>query len=222
MNLVFDWSWLGPLGKGLSVTFELTLVAVSIGFVFGLLLAVGRVYGNRVIRLLSTTYLVVFRGTPLLVQIFIIYFGLPSIGIKLSSFVSAVIALTLNSAAYQAEYFRGSILAVNTEEIIAVRTLGMTYLQGIRHVVVPQTLRMVIPAWGNQLINLLKFSSLVYTIRVPELMYQGRLLASFTYRNFEVFLIVAAMYLATVLVLSQILGVLERKVRIPGLGAKGA
>ena len=222
MSLVFSWSWLGSLGSGLLVTFELTIIAVSLGFVLGLLLAVGRVYGNFPLRLLSSTYLTLFRGTPMLVQIFIIYFGLPSVGIMLSSFASGVLALTLNSAAYQAEYFRGSILAVNKEEIVAVRALGMTPLQAIRHVVIPQTLRMVIPSWSNQLVNLLKFSSLVYLIRVPELMYEGRLLAMFTYRSFEIFLIVAAMYLATVVVLSRVLGVLERKVRIPGLGAKGA
>jgi len=211
----------GNEARGLAVTFELTIMAVSFGFVLGLLLAIGRVYGNRVIQLLSGAYLTFFRGTPMLVQIFIAYYGLPAIGIKMSNFGAGLLALTLNSAAYQAEYFRGSILAVREDEIVAVRALGMTSLQAIRHVVIPQTLRMVIPAWSNQVVNLLKFSSLVYLIRVPELMYQGRLLAMFTYRNLEIFLIVAAMYLGTVLFLSQILGILERKVRIPGLSPKG-
>jgi polar amino acid transport system permease protein len=221
MNLVFDWAWLQPLGRGFLVTFELTAVAISIGFVIGILLAVGRVYGNRLIRLLSTVYLTLFRGTPLLIQIFIIYFGLPSLGIMISAFVSAIVALGLNSGAYQAEYFRGSIQAVKNNEIVAARALGMSKLQAIRYVVLPQTLRMVIPSWSNQLINLLKFSSLVYLIRVQELMYEAKIIAGLTFRNFEVFTIVAIMYLTTALILSRILGMIEKKVRIPGLGGKG-
>jgi polar amino acid transport system permease protein len=221
MNLVFDWAWLQPLGKGFLVTFELTAVAISIGFVMGILLAVGRVYGNRLIRLLSTVYLTLFRGTPLLIQIFIIYFGLPSLGIMISAFVSAIVALGLNSGAYQAEYFRGSIQAVKNNEIVAARALGMSKLQAIRYVVLPQTLRMVIPSWSNQLINLLKFSSLVYLIRVQELMYEAKIIAGLTFRNLEVFTIVAMMYLTTVLILSRVLGMIEKKVRIPGLGGTG-
>jgi len=221
MNLAFDWGWLQPLGKGLLVTFELTGIAISIGFVIGILLAVGRVYGNRLIRLLSAVYLTFFRGTPLLIQIFIIYFGLPSLGIMISSFVSGIVALGLNSGAYQAEYFRGSIQAVKGNEIVAARALGMSKLQAIRHVVLPQTLRMVIPSWSNQLINLLKFSSLVYLIRVQELMYEAKIIAGLTFRNLEVFTIVAIMYLTTVLILSSILGMIEKRVKIPGLGGKG-
>jgi polar amino acid transport system permease protein len=221
MNLAFDWGWLQPLGKGLLVTFELTGIAISIGFVIGILLAVGRVYGNRLIRLLSAVYLTFFRGTPLLIQIFIIYFGLPSLGIMISSFVSGIVALGLNSGAYQAEYFRGSIQAVKGNEIVAARALGMSKLQAIRYVVLPQTLRMVIPSWSNQLINLLKFSSLVYLIRVQELMYEAKIIAGLTFRNLEVFTIVAIMYLTTVLILSSILGMIEKRVKIPGLGGKG-
>ena len=221
MNLVFDWAWVQPLGKGFLVTFELTGVAISIGFVIGILLAVARVYGNRLIRLLSTVYLTLFRGTPLLIQIFIIYFGLPSLGIMISAFVSAIVALGLNSGAYQAEYFRGSIQAVKNNEIVAARALGMSKLQAIRYVVLPQTLRMVIPSWSNQLINLLKFSSLVYLIRVQELMYEAKIIAGLTFRNLEVFTIVAMMYLTSVLILSRILGMIEKKVMIPGLGGKG-
>ena len=221
MNLVFDWAWVQPLGKGFLVTFELTGVAISIGFVIGILLAVARVYGNRLIRLLSTVYLTLFRGTPLLIQIFIIYFGLPSLGIMISAFVSAIVALGLNSGAYQAEYFRGSIQAVKNNEIVAARALGMSKLQAIRYVVLPQTLRMVIPSWSNQLINLLKFSSLVYLIRVQELMYEAKIIAGLTFRNLEVFTIVAMMYLTSALILSRILGMIEKKVMIPGLGGKG-
>lgn len=222
MNLVFDPDWIKPLSSGFLMSLEITGIALIIGFFLGILLAIGRVYGNPFFRAVSTVYLTFFRGTPMLIQIFLLYYGLPSIGFKISAFMAGIFGLGLNSAAYQAEYFRGSILAVKKNELLASRSLGMTKLQGIYYVVLPQTLRMAIPSWTNQLINLLKFSSLVYMIRVQELMYEAKIIAGLTYRNLEVFGIVALMYLVTILILSYIMGVIERKARIPGLGGKGA
>lgn len=222
MNLVFDPAWIKPLSNGFLMSLEITGIALIIGFFLGILLAIGRVYGNPFFRAVSTAYLTFFRGTPMLIQIFLLYYGLPSIGFKISAFMAGILGLGLNSAAYQAEYFRGSILAVKKNELLASRSLGMTKLQGIYYVVLPQTLRMAIPSWTNQLINLLKFSSLVYMIRVQELMYEAKIIAGLTYRNLEIFGIVALMYLVTILILSYIMGVIERNTRIPGLGGKGA
>jgi polar amino acid transport system permease protein len=222
MNLVFDPDWIKPLSNGFLMSLEITGIALIIGFFLGILLAIGRVYGNPFFRAVSTVYLTFFRGTPMLIQIFLLYYGLPSIGFKISAFMAGIFGLGLNSAAYQAEYFRGSILAVKKNELLAARSLGMTKLQGIYYVVLPQTLRMAIPSWTNQLINLLKFSSLVYMIRVEELMYEAKIIAGLTYRNLEIFGIVALMYLVTILILSYIMGVIERNTRIPGLGGKGA
>jgi len=222
MNLVFDPDWIKPLSNGFLMSLEITGIALIIGFFLGILLAIGRVYGNPFFRAVSTAYLTFFRGTPMLIQIFLLYYGLPSIGFKISAFMAGILGLGLNSAAYQAEYFRGSILAVKKNELLASRSLGMTKLQGIYYVVLPQTLRMAIPSWTNQLINLLKFSSLVYMIRVEELMYEAKIIAGLTYRNLEIFGIVALMYLVTILILSYIMGVIERNTRIPGLGGKGA
>lgn len=222
MNLVFDPDWIKPLSNGFLMSLEITGIALIIGFFLGILLAIGRVYGNPFFRAVSTVYLTFFRGTPMLIQIFLLYYGLPSIGIKISAFMAGILGLGLNSAAYQAEYFRGSILAVKKNELLASRSLGMTKLQGIYYVVLPQTLRMAIPSWTNQLINLFKFSSLVYMIRVQELMYEAKIIAGLTYRNLEIFGIVALMYLVTILILSYIMGVIERNTRIPGLGGKGA
>jgi polar amino acid transport system permease protein len=222
MNLVFDPDWIKPLSNGFLMSLEITGIALIIGFFLGILLAIGRVYGNPFFRAVSTVYLTFFRGTPMLIQIFLLYYGLPSIGFKISAFMAGIFGLGLNSAAYQAEYFRGSILAVKKNELLAARSLGMTKLQGIYYVVLPQTLRMAIPSWTNQLINLLKFSSLVYMIRVQELMYEAKIIAGLTYRNLEIFGIVALMYLVTILILSYIMGVIERNTRIPGLGGKGA
>ncbi len=221
MRLVFSWDWLPLLGKGALVTLELTVISISIGLFLGILLSLGRVYGNKPVYLLSSFYVQIFRGTPLLTQLFILYFGLPSVGITLSPFLAAIIGMGLNSGAYQAEYFRGSIQTIKGGQMIAARALGMSQWQAIRLIILPQALRLAIPSWSNELIYLLKYSSIAYMIQVPELMFQGRLIASQTFRTFEVFLVVALIYLAVVIILSQLLGILENRFKIPGLGRSG-
>ncbi len=218
MSMVLEW--LPLLLKGTLVSLEITVISISIGFILGILLALGRVYGNRVIYILCTTYVELIRGTPLLTQLFILYYGLPSVGILLSPFLAAVVGMGLNSGAYQAEYFRGSIQAIRSGQMIAARSIGMTKWQAIYHIILPQSLRLVIPSWSNELIYLLKYSSLAYMIQAPELMFQGRYIASKTFRTFEVFSVVALIYLVIVIILSKILSGLEEKVRIPGLGTK--
>lgn len=203
--------------KGTLTTFELTALAISIGFVLGLLLALGRVYGNRPLYALSTAYVQFMRGTPVLVQLFLIYYGLPSLEIRLPSLLAAIIGLGLNSAAYQAEYFRGAIQAIKRGQVLAARAMGMSTLQAVFYIILPQALRLVIPAWSNELIYTLKYSSVAYLIGAPELMATGQIIASRNFRYFEVFLIVAFIYLMAVLMVSKILDLLERMVRIPGL-----
>jgi len=206
--------------KGTLTTFELTALAISIGFVFGLLLALGRVYGNKPLYALSTAYVQFMRGTPVLVQLFLIYYGLPSLEIRLPSLTAAIIGLGLNSAAYQAEYFRGAIQAIKRGQMLAARALGMSTPQAVFYIIMPQALRLVIPAWSNELIYTLKYSSVAYLIGAPELMATGQIIASRNFRYFEVFLIVAFIYLIVVLMASKILDLLERRVRIPGLEMK--
>lgn len=221
MNLVFEWSWLPQLAYGLLTTLEITAVCIGIGIVLGLLLAMARVYGVRWLRLLASAYIQFFRGTPLLVQLFLVYFGLPTWGISLSPLVSGILALGLNTAAYQAEYFRGAIQAVERGQLMAARAVGMTLPQAIRHVILPQALRIVIPSWSNELILMLKYTSIVYMVTVLDLMGEGYRIAASNFRYFEVFIVVALFYLAIVFVVTQLLRLLERKVRIPGLGTGG-
>jgi len=220
MDLVFEWSWLPPLARGLGVTIEITVVCIGVGIVLGLLLAFARVYGGKGISLLASIYIQLFRGTPLLVQLFLVYFGLPNMGIRLSPLMSGILALGLNTAAYQAEYFRGAIQAVKRGQLMAARALGMTLPQAIRYVILPQALRIVIPSWSNELILMLKYTSIVYTVTVLDLMGTGYRIAGRNFRYFEVFIVVALFYLALVFIVSQLLRLLERKVRIPGLGAQ--
>lgn len=215
--LTLAWEILPKLLQGTIVTIELTLIAILIGFLIGIPVAMGRVYGNKFIYVLCTFFVEIIRGTPLLTQLFILYFGLPSVGIMLSPFTAAYIGMGINSGAYQAEYFRGAIQSVKREQLIAAYSIGMNQMQAIRHIILPQMLRLVIPSWSNELIYLVKYSSMAYMIQAPEMMSQGRAIASRTYRTFEVFIIVALIYLVLVSILSKFLDRIERKVRIPGL-----
>ena len=209
------------LGEGLIVTLELTLGAITVGAACGLLLAIGRVYGSGTISLACNVYIQIFRGTPLLVQVMLIYFGLPSIGIYLSPFLSGLLALSMNSSAFQAEYFRGAILSVAGGQTQAALAIGMTRWQAICRVVVPQAVRLVLPPWSNEVIYMLKGSSVVYLVSLADLLGVGRTIASKTFRYFEVLAIVALIYLALVLMITFIMRGVERKIRIPGLTTTG-
>ena len=208
---------LPALLKGTVVTLELTACSISLGFVLGIALALGRLYGNRPISLISTGYIQFFRGTPLLVQLFILYYGLPRYDIRLSSFVAGILGLGLNSAAYQAEYFRGAIQSISRGQMMAARAIGMSRFKTIMNIILPQALRIVIPSWSNELIYTLKYSSVAYMIAAPELMAQGKIIAAENFRYFEVFLVVAFIYLVAVLMISRVLNAVEKRVRIPGL-----
>lgn len=203
---------------GLKNTLALTALAIVLGIVLGLILSLSKVYGRGPLRWIAAGYIGLFRGTPLLTQLFIIYFGLASVGIVLSPFAAAILGLGLNSAAFQAECFRGSILAINPGQITGAMALGMGRLKTIKCIVIPQMIRLVIPSWSNELISLLKFSSLAYLIQFPELLFQTKFIASKNYRMFEMAIITGILYLAVVLIISHFLRKLELKLRIPGLG----
>jgi polar amino acid transport system permease protein len=150
-----------------------------------------------------------------------IYFALPTVGVRFSPLGAGILALTLNTAAYQAEYFRGAIQSVRAGQMQAALALGLSRLQAIRYVVLPQALRLVIPPWSNELIYMVKGSAVVYLIGVLELMGQAKNIAARTFRNFEVYIVVALFYLALIFLLTVILRVVERRTRIPGLGTAG-
>jgi len=217
--MTLKWEWVPKLAEGLPLTFQITFSCIAIGIVLGVMLALLRVYGNRPIRAICGIYIQFFRGTPLMVQLFIVYYGLPNWGITLSALQSGVIALGLNTAAYQAEYFRGAIQAVRGGQMMAARSLGMSLSQSIRYVILPQALRLVLPSWSNEFILMLKYSSIVFTVTLLDLMGQGKRLAARGGNYFEVFIVVALFYLAIVFIATMLLRLLERRVRIPGLGA---
>jgi polar amino acid transport system permease protein len=203
---------------GLGNSLVVTLISICLGIVLGLVLALTKVYGRGPLRWLAISYIGLFRGTPLITQLFIIYFGLSSVGLVFSPFVAAILGLGLNSAAYQAEYFRGSILTIDPGELLGARALGMSRTKTIRCIVLPQILRLVIPSWSSELIYLIKYSSLAYLIQFPELLFQTRYIASRNYRMFEMFIIAGCLYLGAVLCVSYVLKKLEIRLRIPELG----
>ena len=208
------------------VTLEITAGSMTLGLIIGVLLALGRVYGARPVRWATNVYIQFFRGTPLLVQLLIVYYGLSPYfrmaGLRLSPLVAAIAALGLNSAAYQAEYLRGAIQAVRSGQMMAARAVGMSRVQAIRHVILPQAFRLVIPSWSNELIYSIKYSSLAYFISLSELTFVGKKVALNTARTFEAYLVVAAIYLVIVVIVSRLLTMLENRIRIPGLGVSRA
>ncbi len=207
---------------GLRNTLILTAVSFAIGFSLGSLIAMGRVYGPAWLRALLVAYVELIRGTPMLLQLFILYYALPDVGIKLSAMTAAILGMGLNSAAYQSEYIRASIRAVPSGQWEAALSLGMTKLQAILSIVMPISLRSALPALTNELVYLLKYSSIAYFLTVVELVYAGKIIGSETFMYVQVYTIIAIIYLALSLLITRGMKLLEKRIMIPGLAVEGA
>ena len=225
--------FLPPLATGVWATVLLTVLGIALGFVIAVPLSVARVYGGGATRSVALGYTELFRGTPLLAQLFVLYFAtpltayireLPTVGagfIPAQAFWVAVIAFTLNSAAYQSEYIRSALNSVPEGQLTAARSIGLSKVGGIRHVVLPQGLRYAIPGWSNELVYLIKYSSLASFITVRELFERTDAIASETYRYTELFVLAGLLYLALVISASLLMEYVEGRVAIPGLGTTG-
>lgn len=208
---MFDISsaqWLAIL-NGASKTIQLTVIAILIGMVLGLILALGRISRNKFLNAVSWTYIWVFRGTPLLLQIFVIYYALPNVGILIPAYPSAVVALSLNSGAYLAEIIRAAILSIDKGQMEASKALGMSYYQAMFKVIIPQSYRRLIPPVGNEAIMLLKDSSLVSIMAMRELMRVSKTYASSG--DLIYFAIAGAIYLIFTTIFTYIFQKLEEK-----------
>ena len=201
------------LKVGVVTTIKLTTIAVGIGTFLGLIISLIKLSRIKIVSILGSIYVDFFRGTPLLVQIFLIHFAiLPAIiPFRFDPIVSGIVALTLNSAAYIAEIFRAGISSIDRGQMEAARSLGMTHGQAMRYIIVPQAFKRVVPALGNEFIAMLKDSSLVSVISVQELAMTGSLMASRTFRTYEAWITVAILYLIMTMVLSQFVAYLERR-----------
>ena len=200
---------------GAGVTIQITALSVGFGLVIGVFMGMARLSKMWVIRSFAAVYVDFIRGTPLLVQIFLIYFALPIIiGQRIDPFVAAITACSVNSGAYVAEIFRGGIQSIDKGQMEAGRSLGMTWWQTMRFIVLPQAFKRVIPPLGNEFIPMLKDSSLVSVIGFEELTRRGQLIIARTYGSFEIWLTVAFIYLVMTLSISRLVAYLERRYKI--------
>lgn len=199
------------LAEGLVVTIFLGTTSFVLGSAIGLLVALARLSGIAPLTAFAVAYLSIFRGTPMLVQIMLIYFGLPQLGISLDPIPSAILALSLGVASYQSENFRSGIMGVEKGQREAAFSIGMTYWQAMRRIVFPQALRIATPTIGNRFIALMKDTSLASVVTVTELTRVAERVGSATFRYLEMFVMIAAIYWAISAVLSIGQETLERR-----------
>lgn len=203
--------------SGAITTIEISLIAIAMGLVIGIVMGLGRLSKNIILSGIATVYVEILRGTPLLIQIFIIYYGLPSIGIRFGDpFIAGAIALGLNSGAYQAEIIRGGIQSIPRGQMEAARSSGMSYLQAMRHVILPQGFRLVIPPMTNEYVTVIKDSSLAFSIGALELTYYQSRIIPIEFDPMTTLIFTALIYFTLTFSTSTIMRFVERKYRIPG------
>jgi len=204
--------------QGATITIQFTLVALALGFAVGLSAALARVYGGAWLRRVTTAFINVFRGTPLLIQLFVVYYGLPDVGLTLTRSAAAILTLALNSGAYQAEYFRGAIQAVGRGQMLAAQAIGMSTRKAIRHIILPQAFRLALPSWSNETVAMIKYTAVVFLIAVPDLMSQAKILSSRYFDPIPIYLTVAIFYLVLVGIATLIVRAVGKRLETPGLG----
>jgi len=215
--LDFNWSifWesIPYLLKGAALTLRLSLISVGIGIILGLLLSLLRISKIPLLRVPAAIYVEVLRGTPLLMQLLIIYYALPSLGLNLGAVTSAIVGLSLNSTAYIGEIFRGGIQSIEKGQMEAARSLGMTYLQAMRYVILPQAFRRILPSLTNEFVAMLKDSSLASNLAVTELLRAGREIVAWKANVFSPFIGVALIYLIMTFPLTRLSSYMEKRLK---------
>ncbi len=220
MNLDFTPVLAGwePLLRGTLVTIEVTAGALLLSCIVGLFIGIGRLHPERKFTyFLCSTYLTIFRGTPLLVQLFIWFFGLPQFGILLPAYLCGVLGLGMYSASYVSEVVRGSIQSVDKGQGEAARSLGMSARQAMRKIILPQALVRMIPPLGNEFIALIKNSALVSLLTIHDVMHEGQKIISVSYRSLETYLVIALIYLVLTLTAMLILRKIENALKAGGM-----
>jgi polar amino acid transport system permease protein len=219
MNYAFKfdvvWANLGFLLSGIQVTLLVTAAALGSGLVVGLFVALARMSKRRWLQIPAILYIEIFRNTPALIQLMWVYYCLPILtGLEMSAAASATLALAVNGAAYIAEIIRGGIQAVDRGQVEAARTLGMSHVQTLRRIVLPQAFRRMIPPFVNESVSILKFSSLVSVLGVADLTYQAQVLSTTTFRPIEIFTFIAVVYFVLCTALSYFARRLELRLSV--------
>ncbi len=218
MSRLAQFNWLGvidyipALPQGLYYTLLVSVVGLVIGFVLGAIFGLGRISRSKIVYGTSTAYIELLRGTPVLVQAIWIYFALPlMIGFNIPSLTAGIVVIGLNSGAYIAEIVRGAVQSVEKRQMEAGRSLGLSQHLTMRYVIWPQAFKRMIPPLGNQFIISIKDTSLLSVILVPELIFQGRLVASNHFNAVEIYTTVAIFYRVITLTLSKVLNIMEKR-----------
>jgi len=199
--------------KGLLLTLAATALSLVFASVLGVVFGFLKVSGNKILQSIASVYVDIFRGTPLLVQAFFFYFGLPTaLGIKLDVLTAGVITLSLNAGAYMTEIVRGGIQSVDTGQMEAARSLGLNWMQSMRKIIVPQAVKIMTPSFINQFVITLKDTSLLAVLGFAELTYQGQQIIARNFRSFEVWLIVGAMYFIVISALTKLSNRIDRRI----------
>jgi len=202
------------IASGTVYTVGVTLIALPSGLLFGTILALLYVYGGKVAARLMNLYSTIFRGIPPLVLLFILFFAVTK-GINLSAFWAGSLSLGIVSSAYQMEIVRGALLSVSGDQLMAARAVGLSRLQAIRNVVLPQAVRLAIPPWSNEAAIVIKDSSLVYALGVPEILRRAQLIGTSSQRYLLAYMSAAVIYFLLVFGTTKILTMLEKKLAIP-------
>lgn len=219
MDTAFYSTQLIPaLNRGLIMSVKLIIPSGLIGLMLGIVIGTLRTFGHPVIRKVANAYATVFRGTPLVVQLFLLYFGLPNLGIYLDAYTAAVAGFILCSSAYHSEHIRGGLLSIKKGQLLAAQSMGFSTFKTMSSIIVPQAVRRALPGCSNEIIYLIKYSSLAYIITCIELTGEGKIIATRTFRYTEVFLVIGFYYLVLVTMASFVLQKLEEKFRIRGFG----
>jgi len=211
---------LGLLGTGAVYTVVVTVACAVTGMATGLLIAVLLRLRNRTLDAVLAVYTYLFRGIPVLVLLFIVFFGLPGIGIRVPPLVSMMLSLGLIAGAYLGEVFRGALDSVDPNEVMAAEAMGMSRLQTLIAIEIPQMLRVSVPGMINEFTTILKYSPFAYTVGIPEVMKQAMALSATTLRGVEIFLAAGILYFLIYKVLVSAVWALERRFRVPGLAER--
>ena len=202
------------IASGTVYTVGVTLVALPSGLLIGTILALLYVYGGKTAARLMNLYSTIFRGVPPIVLLFILFFAV-SKGINLSAFWAGSFSLGIVSSAYQMEIVRGALLSVSGDQLMAARAIGLSRLQAIRYVVLPQAIRLAIPPWSNEAAIIIKDSSLVYALGVPEILRRAQLIGASSQKYLLAYLSAAVIYFLLVFATSHLLSLLEKRLAIP-------
>jgi polar amino acid transport system permease protein len=201
--------------QGTAITIGVTLIALPFGLLLGLLMALVHTYGGKILNRLAAIYSLLLRGVPPIVLLFILYFILSGRWINLSPFWAGSLSLGIVSSAYQMEILRGALLAVGGGQMTAARAIGMSRLQAIQSIVLPQALRLAIPPWSNEASIVLKDSSLVYALGVPEILRRAQQLSATTQQPFLAYGIAALIYFVLVFATNRALDYLSERTKLP-------